>query len=417
MLYKKLTRSHQPVRTSLAVAYVVPAWMFVFLALAALPAYGQGPAPGDADIQAAVTRLFEDDPLLDATTVGVRVEEGIATLQGLARDLRDRDRAQRLASRVRGVRSIINSIRVPSLNISDGEVATDVRAALQSEPVTRDLDIEVAARGGEVVLSGRVDSLVARKAAYVITSGVRGVQGVDIAGVDVVSGGDRSGEQLEREIEARWAWNVWTSQADLSVAVGDGTAVLNGVVPSLWVRDLAADLASIPGIARVDATAVGLLPAGNNLMLRDRPTDFTDDEIREAIEKALFFDFEIFAADVDVEVKNSRVILSGSVPTLAQREKAGVVAGDTVGASVVRNDLAIRVADAPSDERLVQLVKDRLGRSPRFVDESPIGVTAQAGIVTLFGTVGDLIDKRRAEELAKQQFGVTGVVNALQVSG
>lgn len=396
---------------------VLAAWSAASVVMLPRPAVAQATALADANVQSAVRRLLDEDPLLDATTLGVHVEQGVATLQGLARDLRDRDRAQRLATRVRGVRAIINSIEVTPPDIGDDEVAQEVRDALKSEPVTEDIELSVRVQGGEVFIGGRVGSLVERKAIYVVASGVRGVLAVDISGIAVAPQVARPAEELQHEIEARWAWNVWTTQADLSVVVDDGVARIDGVVPSLWVRDLAAALASVAGVKRVDASRVGLLPAGTDLMVRDRPRAFSDREIAEAIDRALFFDVEIFSSNIDVRMHEGQVTLAGTVPTLAQREKAAIIAADTVGVSVVRNDLVIRVPDAPSDERLVDLVKERLARSPALIDAPRFGVTAQAGIVTLFGTVDDLYDRRRAEALVKRQYGVTGVVNTLHVSG
>lgn len=381
------------------------------------PASSQVAARGDREIQEAVLRLFDEDPILDETAIGVRVDDGVATLQGLARDLRDRDRAARLTSRVRGVRSIIDSIRLPSLGLPDAAVAENVRDALRADPVTQDIDLSVSVTGGAVSFVGRVESLIERKAIYVIASGVRGVQGLNLDNVAVVLPENRPAEELEREIAARWKWNVWTTQADLSVAVEDGVARISGVVPSLWARDLAAELASVPGVARVDVSGVTFSPAMSEPAVRDRPRALSDQEIAQAIDRALLFDFEIFSSNVEVEVDQGTAVLSGTVPTLAQREKAASVVGDTVGVNVVRNNLAIHAPDAPNDERLVQLIEERLLRAPGFAETTPIGIRAQAGIVTLLGAVPDVRDKRRAEELVKRQYGVTGVVNALQLSG
>jgi osmotically-inducible protein OsmY len=67
-----------------------------------------------------------------------------------------------------------------------------------------------------------------------------------------------------------------------------------------------------------------------------------------------------------------------------------------------------------SDDKLRNNVADELLWDPR-VDADAIAVSAQAGVVTLRGTVGSLRERREATSAAKRVFGVARVENDLKV--
>jgi osmotically-inducible protein OsmY len=67
-----------------------------------------------------------------------------------------------------------------------------------------------------------------------------------------------------------------------------------------------------------------------------------------------------------------------------------------------------------NDEELVQKVREELLWEPR-VDPDAIAVAAEAGWVTLRGTVGSFREKHEAGKAAARVFGVVGVRNGLEV--
>ena len=69
---------------------------------------------------------------------------------------------------------------------------------------------------------------------------------------------------------------------------------------------------------------------------------------------------------------------------------------------------------AKSDAQLRDAVMSELEWDPEF-DASEIGVTAQAGAVTLSGFVDTYTGKLAAERAAKRVFGVRAVANDIQV--
>lgn len=69
--------------------------------------------------------------------------------------------------------------------------------------------------------------------------------------------------------------------------------------------------------------------------------------------------------------------------------------------------------DARTDERLLELVSDRLTDAPDL-DAGGIEVAVAQGEVTLSGTVADRAARRRAEDLAASVRGVRHVTNDLR---
>jgi osmotically-inducible protein OsmY len=68
-----------------------------------------------------------------------------------------------------------------------------------------------------------------------------------------------------------------------------------------------------------------------------------------------------------------------------------------------------------SDSQLVGDVTEELLYDPRIMDVAGVAVSAEAGNVTLRGTVGSFYQKRAAAAASRRVRGVTGVRNELQV--
>jgi osmotically-inducible protein OsmY len=66
------------------------------------------------------------------------------------------------------------------------------------------------------------------------------------------------------------------------------------------------------------------------------------------------------------------------------------------------------------DSQMEEFVSDQLRWDPK-IDHSAIAVSADAGVVTLRGTVGSFRQKRDAEKDAKRVYGVKSVKSDLEV--
>jgi osmotically-inducible protein OsmY len=144
----------------------------------------------------------------------------------------------------------------------------------------------------------------------------------------------------------------------------------------------------------------------------------TDKEVQRDILGALSWDDRVDAANVSVEVRDDRVALSGTVPSHAARRAAEEDVRAVVGDDrEIENRLAIKHAEGmrvPTDDELEAIIRNMLQWSAE-IDASDLRAIADAGRVTLKGTVPAYWQKLRAEDIALSVRGVRGVTNELAV--
>lgn len=90
-----------------------------------------------------------------------------------------KQRAQRLIEALKGVRAVANQVRVQPSGRSDKEILSDVKFALDEDPVTELGDLQVNVAIGAVTLRGVVDSFSERALAGRAVTCVLGVVGLD----------------------------------------------------------------------------------------------------------------------------------------------------------------------------------------------------------------------------------------------
>lgn len=140
------------------------------------------------------------------------------------------------------------------------------------------------------------------------------------------------------------------------------------------------------------------------------------EDIKKAVVDELYWDARVNAADVQVEVADNRVTLTGTVPSLGSRQAADEDAWLIEGVNQVDNQLDVKVTgiEPPSDETIAARVADTLLWHPD-IDSSEITQAADAGWVRLKGSVGSYWQKILAEEVVSSLGGVLGVQNELAV--
>ncbi len=111
----------------------------------------------------AVTDIVEDELVFDSAVatnaIDVETSEWIVTLAGSASNIFMKDRAERIAETVKGVRGVVNEIEVqPGVARLDSEIREDIDAALLEDPATDSYEVSVAVDEGVVTLSGTVES-------------------------------------------------------------------------------------------------------------------------------------------------------------------------------------------------------------------------------------------------------------------
>lgn len=128
----------------------------------------------DADTRAAVFAALTADDRVGGWDIDVEARDGAITLLGSVELPSQRDRAERVALAVGGVKSVDNHLRI-LLPISADDVAERVTNALGADALVGLDDITVSVADEDVTLSGVVVSAEHRRAALAAAADVPGV--------------------------------------------------------------------------------------------------------------------------------------------------------------------------------------------------------------------------------------------------
>ncbi len=151
---------------------------------------------------------------------------------------------------------------------------------------------------------------------------------------------------------------------------------------------------------------------------------FRDGWISMRLETAYLLDGKLNTFDVDAEVSKGVVQVIGFVPTMAERDRALVIAREMPGVKRVEDKLIVdpdyktKLAKGEFFEQglgdywTARRVKTRLLISPR-VTGTWIGVEADEGAVTLRGSVYEHKEIKSAEEIAFETPGVKEIDNRI----
>lgn len=131
-------------------------------------------------------------------------------------------------------------------------------------------------------------------------------------------------------------------------------------------------------------------------------------DVRAALRSASY----VPADDVDVEVRDHAVYLSGMVKWDHQRIAAERAVKDLAGVHVLRNE--VRVLPRASAPAIQAKILDALQYDPSTSGHR-VDVEVDDESVTLIGTVASYTDRRMAEDAALSMPHVRSVVNKLRI--
>lgn len=209
---------------------------------------------------------------------------------------------------------------------TDHEVQADVLAELRWEPSLANDDIAVSVRDGVVTLAGFAESWADRWKAERVASRVQGVKAVanDIK-VKLPSSSERPDPDLAHAAVDALKWNVLVPDDRIRVKVSNGWLTLEGEVDWYYQLEEAEravrKLRGVKGVTNLVTVAVR--PASRDVK----------EKIRNALERGA----ELDADRIRVEVEGSRVILSGTVRSFAERRDAERAARNAPGVTEVEN--------------------------------------------------------------------------------
>lgn len=346
--------------------------------------------------------------------IDVETNDGIVTLSGTTNNILAKERAEKVALAVKGVRGVVNNIELNTPEINDARLETDISNALLQDPATESYQVNVSADDGIVTLTGEVESWQEKELAAHVAKGVKGVKGVNNEITFDYEAG-RSDYEIKQDIEAAMQNDVRIDNMLVDVKVNDGNVELSGEVGSATEKRQAEFLAWVSGVQSVDTENLEVSYWAREENLRkDKYVDKSDDEIKEAIKDAYIYDPRVSFFNPNVKVDNGIVTLSGTVDNLKAKRAAENTAKNIVGVKMVKNYINIRPSYIPEDEVLEEDVADALIVDP-YIEKYEITVNANNGDVSIYGTVDNFFEKYHAEDIASTVYGVVNVNNNIDV--
>lgn len=375
--------------------------------------YAVAPAIPDADITTAVKTEFGVRPTLSAESIRIVTNEGIVQLSGTTDNILAKDRAEEIALAVKGVRGVVNQIQVKASGRTDAEIQKDVEKAMLTNPATDSYEVKASVTGGKVTLTGTVDSWAESQLATTVAKKVKGVRQVD-NNIALEYKTDRIDGEIAADIEQKLRYDALLNDALIESRVKDGAVTLMGTVGSALEKNRAYNDAWVAGVKSVNTDALKVDPnADPNALRKDKFTDKTDAQVKEAVQDALVYDPRVNSFNVVASVNNGSVTLTGTVANLKAKRAAEEDARNVVGVWRVTNNImtkAENIASSALDANLDwALIADPV------VDQYQVNTTVRNGLVTLQGTVDTYYEKMHAGNVVADLTGVTGVVNNLKV--
>lgn len=369
-----------------------------------------------AQIRADVLAALGRDPLTNPWTIQVEVTDGIVTLKGHVESRGERLLCERIASRVRGVRSVNNRIEYsPRPSRADKDIELEIEERLSSDNSISSPLVEVSVLNGEVNLKGSVGSAADRRTTIAVAWNVSGVTSVDARSLrvrwwlgkeDINRRSKPSDEEIKRAILREFRGEPYlTHPDDISVDVRAGNVTLSGHVTDLPAKRVAAKLAQ---------QTVGVWSVRSHIQV-DPIIQPSDEDIAEVIRYALRHDPYVDRFDITVRVEDGHGVLTGVVDSWSMKRQAEEVAAHIQGLVSLENDLAIdKQIPRKSDTELEESIGMMLEWTSAVSSED-VHVDVLEGVATLTGTVESWTQEQLAEELAMKA-GATSVINKIEAA-
>jgi len=144
-----------------------------------------------------------------------------------------------------------------------------------------------------------------------------------------------------------------------------------------------------------------------------QPTDLTDDEIRAEIVRRLSGRPSLHIQGLEVGVADGTATLRGTARSLGELKHAELVASEVRGVREIADQLEVSYATSATDSDNRDQIVAALDLDP-YLTGLPITVRVSNGVAALDGTVGNLYERRRAEEDVWRVASVRTVENDLK---
>lgn len=213
----------------------------------------------DNTIKTNILNELDWDDRVDASRIGVTVEDGAVTLSGETLTFPQKFQAVELCKAVHGVKAVADEISVnlhDSSQLSDTEIAKHIAHVLTWNVSIPEDSVQASVRNGFVTLTGNLEWQPLRAKVEKQVGHVRGVRGIDnkIEILNTVTPGN-----VKQQIDRALRRNAELESSHVNVVVEGDTVILSGNVKAFYERELV-ELSAwrAPGVKKVvDKITVG----------------------------------------------------------------------------------------------------------------------------------------------------------------
>ncbi len=222
--------------------------------------------------------------------------------------------------------------------MANSDIINDVNRALASDTRIDQTMVRVSSeQPGVIILDGQVDTYNEKILAEDIVGRVRGVIDV-INNLSVVPPLARSDEEITESVIANLKRDSWVEWANISVETIDGVVFLRGTVKSRVEKQEAEN----------DARwLAGVVDVVNHIVVKPE-MKIADAEIARDVRAALIKNTRLDLTEMNLDVSDGVVTLTGEVPNFTQKRIAEFVAFSVPGVVDVLNELHVHGLRRPA---------------------------------------------------------------------
>ena len=207
----------------------------------------------DRTLQEQILTVLDQEPDIDVAHIGVRVNKGVVTLEGVVATLLEKAAAEDAAQLVDGVRAVAHDLEIsPCLapRRSDPVLAEAVVNALSQHSAVPSNAIQASVTEGRVILTGAVTRAFQKAAAEQAVQWLPGVKSVTN---DIVVKPQASVEDVKARIARAFIEHAEIDAQNVRVEIRGGAIVLTGTVRSESEREQAERAVwSAPGVTNLE---------------------------------------------------------------------------------------------------------------------------------------------------------------------
>lgn len=367
-----------------------------------------------------VETAIETDLVLDAFVsphlIDLEVKGGIVTITGFVDNILAKERTVRIAESVKGVKGVIDKVRVSPVFRKDTDIRKDAMKALRNDPSTDHFDIKVLVDEGAITLKGKVDSWAEKTLAERVVQGTRGVREV-VNKIEVRETTARSDAEIKAEIEKMLDYDIYLSGSDIKVNVSNSKVTLRGVVGSARLSSLAEKKSRVEGVSSVK-NDLSVQAWSGDITKRDEYIENLikdDGKLRSALQTVWRHDPRLKTFRLSADIKNGVATLEGEVNNLRAKIAAQDDALNTVGIWRIKNNIKVRPVIKTTDAKIARETMKALSMEP-LINPYRINAVVLNKKLYLYGRVHNPYEKLYVERVASAVPGIVEIENNIALA-